>query len=181
MKNHIKRQFLRLKVYLIFDAKKRTKYIIKKNVFMNIGKNFFFQPRKIPSDPKLVWFGDNVTVASDVTFITHDITEKLLNNLNPESGIYYNYYSAPIKVGNNVFIGSNTVILPNIKIGNNVLIGAGSVVTKDVPDNTVYAGNPAKKISDFETFVENRKKINDSIIYSENTKEIWDKFNNEKE
>lgn len=179
MKNYVKRQMLRFRIYLIPDANKRTKYITKKKVFRHIGKNFFFQPRKIPSDPKLISFGDNVTIASDVTFITHDITEKVLNNLN--TGVYYNYYSAPIKVGDNVFIGSNTVILPNIKIGNNVLIGAGSVVTKDLEDNSVYVGNPAKKISDFDKFIEKRKSINNKIISSENVDEIWEKFNNEKE
>ena len=47
-------------------------------------------------------------------------------------------------IGNNVFVAANSVVIGDIKIGNNVIIGAGSVVTKDLPDNGVYFGNPAK-------------------------------------
>ena len=71
----------------------------------------------------LISIGDNVTLASDVRLLTHDAsTKKLLG------------YSkiGRISIGNNVFIGSQTIVLPNVKIGNNVVIGAGSVVTKDI-------------------------------------------------
>lgn len=51
-------------------------------------------------------------------------------------------------IGNNVQVGVNSVIIGSIKIGNNVIIGAGSIVVKDVPDNCIVAGNPAKKIKD---------------------------------
>lgn len=178
MKSYVKRQLLRIRVYLIFDAKKRTKYIVKKNIFYQVGENFFFQPRKLPSDPKLVKFGNNVSVASDVIFINHDIADQVLNGLNSE--IFYNYYVKPIEVGNNVFIGANTIILPNIRIGSNVLIGAGSVVTKDIEDNSVVAGNPAKKISTFSEYIEKRKEYNNEYINTEDIDNIWNKFNNEK-
>lgn len=176
MKSYVKRQLLRIRVYLIFDAEKRTRYILKKNIFYSVGTNFFFQPRKLPSDPKLVKFGNNVSVASDVTFICHDIADKVLNGLN--NGKYYNYYSKPIEIGNNVFIGANTVILPNIKIGSNVIIGAGSIITKDVEDNSVVVGNPARKITTFEEYVQRRDKENENLI--EDIEEIWSTFKNEK-
>ena len=178
MKSYIKKQLLRMRVYLIFDAKKRTKYIIKKNIFYHTGENFFFQPRKLPSDPKLVSFGNNVSVASDVTFINHDVADQVLNGLN--DGNWYNYYAKPIEIGNNVFIGANTIILPNIKVGSNVLIGAGSIITKDIEDNSVVVGNPAKKISTFTEYIEKRKEYNNEFTNPENIKEIWGKFNNEK-
>lgn len=178
MKSYVKRQLLRLRVYLIFDAKKRTRYIVRKNVFYHVGENFFFQPRKLPSDPKLVSFGNNVSVASDVTFINHDIADTILNGLN--DGIWYNYYSKPILVGDNVFIGANTTILPNIKVGSNVLIGAGSIVTKDIENNSVVVGNPAKKIGTFTEYVEKRREYNNEYINSEDIESIWNKFNNEK-
>ncbi|MBF1445483.1 MAG: sugar O-acetyltransferase, partial [Prevotella nigrescens] len=54
------------------------------------------------------------------------------------------------KVGNNVWIGGNVVVLPGVTIGNNVTIGAGSVVTKDIPDNVVAVGNPCKVIRKIE-------------------------------
>jgi acetyltransferase-like isoleucine patch superfamily enzyme len=57
-----------------------------------------------------------------------------------------------IRVGNNVFIGVHTIILPGVSIGDNVVIGAGSVVNKDIPDNVVAAGVPAKIIKNIEEY-----------------------------
>ena len=182
MKYYMKMRFKRLRVYLIADVYKRTNYLVKNNIFHHVGKNFFFQPRVIPSDPKLISFGDNVIVASNVSFINHDVINILLNNI-PDMP-YFNYYNDCIEIGNNVFIGSNTTILPNVKVGNNVIIAAGSVVTKDIPDNTVVAGVPAKKISTFDSFVEKRKKYNDgSIVFDGSQKleeEMWNRFKDNK-
>mgnify|MGYP002710252414 FL=1 len=55
-------------------------------------------------------------------------------------------FRSPVTVGDNVWIGGNTVILPGVTVGSNVVIGAGSVVSKDIPDNTIAAGNPCKVI-----------------------------------
>jgi acetyltransferase-like isoleucine patch superfamily enzyme len=57
-------------------------------------------------------------------------------------------YSKPIKVGNNVWIGGNVVVLPGVTIGTNVTIGAGSVVTKDIPSNTIAYGNPCRVVKE---------------------------------
>lgn len=69
----------------------------------------------------------------------------------------------PIEIGNNVWIGANSVILPSVKIGDNVVIGAGSIVTKNIPSNTIAVGNPCKVIKnknpyqkDFSTIEFNR-------------------------
>ncbi len=172
----------KLKMYLTVSADKRTNYLIKKNVFKSVGENFFFQPRIIPDEPRLISFGNNVTVASGVTFVTHDVIDKVLNKM--DYNFNFNYNCAPIYVGNNVFIGCNVTILPNVKIGNNVIIAAGSVVTKDVLDNTIVGGNPAKKIGEFENYVNERKKINDKLIYPSSENEvniIWENFKKEKE
>ena len=72
----------KLRMYLISDSKKRTELLIKKNMFKHVGNNFFFQPRLIPDEPKLISFGNNVAVASGVTFVTHDVKYKVLNNMN---------------------------------------------------------------------------------------------------
>ena len=91
----------------------------------------------------LISIGDNVTLASDVRLLTHDAsTKKMLG------------YSkiGRINIGNDVFIGSQTIVLPNVRIGNHVVIGAGSVVTKDIPDNSVAVGNPCHVIGTYEEF-----------------------------
>ena len=57
-----------------------------------------------------------------------------------------NLYHAPIHIGKSAWIGAHATILPNVTIGDNAIVGAGSVVTKDVPDNAIVAGNPARFI-----------------------------------
>lgn len=115
MRRYKKDQLRKIGLYFILDSKKRTKYLIKHNVFASVGKNFFFQPRKIPADPKLVKFHNNVVVTSGVLFITHDVSDFMLNNMGLPR--FYKYQSGCIEVKNNVFIGSNTIILPNVRIG----------------------------------------------------------------
>ena len=95
----------------------------------------------------LISMGDNVTI-SDAYLLTHDgSTKKFLG------------YSRVrrIKIGNNVFIGAGAIILPGIEIGDNVIIGAGSVVTKDIPDNSLVVGNPAKIISTVTDYIEKNR------------------------
>ena len=154
MKSYKKKQLQRLRVALIPDSKKRTNYIIKKKIFKNVGENFFFQPRIIPSDPELITFHNNVTVTSNVTFVTHDVFNDGLSRLGKG---YFEYLEKEIEIFDNVFIGCNTTILPGVKIGPNCVIGAGSVITKDVKPNTVVAGNPAKVIETFDEYLEKRK------------------------
>lgn len=88
--------------------------------------------------PWLISVGDNVTLSSGVRLLAHDASTA-------KTGV-------TTKVGNNVFIGENSIVLPNVRIGNNVIIGAGSVVSKDIPNNCVFAGNPAKYLCSFEEF-----------------------------
>lgn len=178
MRRYKKDQLKKIRIALILDSKKRTKYLVKHNIFKSVGDNFFFQPRIIPADPKLIKFHNNVVVTSGVTFITHDIADFMLNNI---SNYNYKYYSGCIEVMDNVFIGCDSIILPNVRIGSNVIIGAGSIVTKDVPDNSVVAGNPARVISSFDHYIEKRQKNNDKIIEYVGDKtgeKLWEQFEN---
>lgn len=89
------------------------------------------------------------------SFFTHDGGYWVLRNLGlskKQSEIY-----GPITVGNNVNIGWNAIILPGVSIGNNVIVGCGAIVTKDVPDNSVVAGVPAKIIETIEEYAEKNK------------------------
>lgn len=76
-----------------------------------------------------------------------------------------------VVIEDNVFIGANSIILPNITIGENSIVGSGSVVTKNVPKNTVVAGNPAKVICSVEKYKEKHiKQSNVSKCFSEEYK-----------
>lgn len=99
------------------------------------------------SEPYLIKIGNDVRVSFQVAFITHDGATHVLRKKFPNAVIYGN-----IIIGDNVFIGARSIIMPNVHIGNNCIIGAGSVVTKNVPDNSVYAGIPAKKICTVEEY-----------------------------
>lgn len=67
-------------------------------------------------------------------------------------------FFAPVVIGNNVFIGMNSIILPGVTIGDNVIIGAGSVVAKDIPANSVCAGVPARVIKTMDEYAQKFKK-----------------------
>lgn len=147
--------------YCLPSSEARIKYIKKHNVFDYVGKNFFFQPRKLPADPKFIRFHDNVVVAADVTFVNHDVIYLLLRNLDERQ----NYeHMGCIEVMDNVFIGLGSIILPNVRIGPNAIVSAGSVVTKDVPANSIVVGVPAKVIGSFENI---EKKRLDEALKSE--------------
>jgi Acetyltransferase (isoleucine patch superfamily) len=91
------------------------------------------------SEPYLVRIGNHVTVSGDVRFVTHDGGVWVFREAEPDIDVF-----GPIVIGDNVFIGYGAIILPNVKVGNNVVIGARSVVTKDIPNDSVVAGVPAR-------------------------------------
>lgn len=128
---------------------------------MTIGENFQME-KGCSLDAPFAWLisiGNNVTLASRVYILAHDAsTKKFLN------------YSkiGRVQIGDNVFIGAHSVILPNVKIGNNSIIGANSVVTKSIPDNCVVAGNPAKIICSTEDYIDKNKQLmNNRPVYDE--------------
>lgn len=120
-----------------------TKTLIKRG--LKVGDNFNRQQGCFidPTHCFLIEIGNNVTFSIKVTLLAHDASTKML--------IGYTKIGK-IKIGDNVFIGANATVLPNVTIGNNSIIGANSVVTKDVPDNVVVAGNPAKIICDVDSY-----------------------------
>jgi acyl-[acyl carrier protein]--UDP-N-acetylglucosamine O-acyltransferase len=93
------------------------------------------------SEPWLVRLGDHVEITGGVRFITHDGGVWTFREEHPDIDVL-----APIVIGNNVFVGVNTILMPGIEIGDNVVIGAGSVVTADIPPDTVAAGTPARPV-----------------------------------
>ena len=146
----------RLKRYLIMmtiffrGGYSRADYLRKRKFFKYIGDHVYLQPWNFGTEPHLISFGDNVHVASGVTFVNHDITCMMFNYFDKEN--HYKLRQGEIKIGNNVFIGTNCTILYDVQIGNNVIIGAGSLVNRDIPDGVVAAGVPCKVIGSFENY-----------------------------
>lgn len=128
---------------------------------MKVGKNFG-RLNGVILDPSHCWLieiGDNVTLAPRVHILCHDASTKQ----------FLDYTKiGKVKIGNNVFIGAESVVLPNVKIGSNVIIGANSTVTKDISDNVVAAGNPAKVICSLDEYLERHKdNMNKVPVYGE--------------
>ena len=172
-----KMQLKRLFFFLIPSAKKRTKLLKKKNFFYAMGENVHFQPRKLPADPKYIKIGSNVSIASEVDFVTHDIIQNVFNNLPGVNNIQS--HLGCIEICDNCFIGSRAIIMPNVKIGPNAIVAAGAVVTKDVPEGTVVAGCPAKVIGTFAELLKKRTEESLTISEDDRLKRIeseWNKF-----
>ena len=104
------------------------------------------------SEPWLVSLGDNVYVTAGVQFITHDGGTLVLRKEIPSLE-----WTAPISVGNDVFIGFRSLILPGVSIGDRCIVAAGAVVTKDVPCNSVVGGVPARRISSVDEYMQKMK------------------------
>lgn len=144
-----------LRMCLTLSAFKRADYLEKHHIFRHVGKKCMVMFRKIPLHAHLISFQDNVRVASNVTFITHDVIFSMLNIMYGTNE--YKEYIDCIDVRENVFIGANTTILPGVRIGPNTIIGACTLVNKDISGG-VWAGNPVKYICSIEDFLNKREK-----------------------
>ena len=114
---------------------------------VQVGQGCRIYCRNFGSEPWLVESGDRVTITSGVSIITHDGSGWAIRD---EAGRRFRY--ARVRIGNDVFIGVGSILLPGVSIGDRVVIGAGSVVTKSVPSGTVAAGNPARIVGSYDDF-----------------------------
>ncbi len=107
---------------------------------IEVGKNFFANYNCTILDVAMVKIGDNCLIGPNVAIYTAG------HPVHPDTRNTGYEYGIEVVIGDNVWIGGNSVICPGVHIGNNVVIGAGSVVTKDIPDNVIAAGNPCRVI-----------------------------------
>ena len=105
---------------------------------IEVGKNFFANYNCTILDVAKVKIGDNCQMAPNVAIYTAG------HPVHPDSRNTGYEYGIGVTIGDNVWLGGNTVINPGVTIGNNVVIGAGSVVTKDLPDDVIAVGNPCR-------------------------------------
>lgn len=106
--------------------------------FTRLGKNVFINSGCTFLDRGGITLEDDVFIGTQVCLITENHPE--------EPHLRHNVYTRPIVIKRNAWIGAGAIVLPGITVGENAIVGAGSVVTKDVPANAIYAGNPARFI-----------------------------------
>lgn len=161
----MKRYLLMVRLFFSTDGLKKSRMVKKSGLFGAYGEGNYWFPRILPAEPNLVKIHNNVHVASDVYFCTHDVMQRMFNavpeyyEMLPESvrkSGGYPYYSGEIEVFDNCFIGARAIVMYGVKIGPNAIVAAGSVVTKDVPEGSVVGGNPAKVISTVEKVARKR-------------------------
>lgn len=107
---------------------------------IEVGNNFYTNYNCTILDVAKVTIGENVMFAPNVAIYTAG------HPVHPESRNSGYEYGVSVTIGDNVWVGGNTVINPGVKVGDNVVIGSGSVVTKDIPANTIVVGNPCRVV-----------------------------------
>ena len=131
------------------------------------------------TEPYLIEIGNNVRITDGVKFVTHDGGLWVLRNMYED--MKKADYFGKIIIKDNVHIGWNTVIMPGVTIGYNCIIGCGAVVTKDIPDNSVAVGVPAKVIESVEDYCNKKKDscvMTKSLNLLEKKKYLLEIFNN---
>jgi len=137
-----------------------------RNLGVKIGENCSIMGTHHPfgTEPYLVSIGNHVRINDGVQFITHDGGVWVLRDMpNLNKNARQLDLFGKIVVGNNVHIGSHAMIMPGVTIGSNVIIGAGAIVTKDIPDNSIAVGVPAKVLESIDDYY---KKHADSFDYT---------------
>lgn len=107
---------------------------------VRVGENFYCNYDCVFLDCGPITIGDHVMLGPKVALYTAN------HPIDPVVRQYHHDHGIPITIGNNVWIGGNSVVCPGVTIGDNSVIGAGSVVTHDIPANVVAAGNPCRVI-----------------------------------
>ncbi len=133
-------------------------YLKKRKILNRHGENCFISKGADISDPYLTRIGDNVWITDGCKLLCHDASVIMLNKADDTS---YDKVG-PIFIGDNSFIGNNTIIMPGVNIGESTIIGAGSVVTRDVCSFSVWGGNPANFLCHIYDYKKKIKKINET-------------------
>ena len=138
-----------------------------------IGENcYLFPSASLGSEPYLIKIGNHVRINAGVQFVTHDGGMWVLRQY-IRGGESYDLFGE-IVIGDNVHIGTNTIIMPRVHIGSNVVIGCGAIVTHDIPDNSVACGVPARVIETVDEYYhKNMNNIDNTKLMPDDEKRIY--------
>lgn len=134
---------------IFWNYEKRARY-----AGVNLGRNNFISSHFWSSEAYLITIGNNCSISHGVKMFTHGGARVARKKI-PLFDIF-----GKVSIGNYVYIGNNSLIMPGVEIGDNVLIAAGSVVTKSVPSNMVVGGNPARILCTTDEYIQRNKKYN---------------------
>ena len=142
-------------IFINRNSKTKADYLRSKGMVIGENNRILCDASAFGTEPFLIKVGSGCLFSGGTSFITHDGAVMLINKMKDITDSEGKLVKmSPIIIGDNVYIGLRCIIMPGVRIGNNVIIGAGSIVTKDIPDNSVYAGNPARFICDLQTYAE---------------------------
>ena len=149
MSNTFRKIYMFLRTNLLgVDPRSQIQIAIDNGLKLGHGCEF---KQDVIIDPGHCWLieiGNHVTLAPRVHVLAHDASTKRLIGFTR---------IAKVKIGDNVFVGAGTIILPGVTIGSNVVIGAGSIVTHDIPDNSLAFGNPCTVIKPIDVYIREQK------------------------
>lgn len=140
---------IRLKVTKSYLLLKGGPVAYARYLGVKVGEGCRIYIKKFPSEPFLITIGDRVTITAGVILLTHNGSTWLMRD---EQGRRFDF--KPLYIGNDVFIGTNSIIMPGVRIENEVIVAAGSVVTKSIPTGSIVGGNPAKIIGNYKDYKE---------------------------
>jgi acetyltransferase-like isoleucine patch superfamily enzyme len=161
-------------IYHYSNEQRFIRYLQSKGIIIGSNTKFYGDIKSMNIDltrPSLIEIGNYVAFNRNFTLLTHDFVSKVFlykyNEFLPSSG--------KVKIGNNVSFGQNCTVLKGVTIGDNCFIGYGSVVTKDIPENSIAIGSPAKVICSIDDYYEKRKKqcIDEAFVFARSIKERY--------
>ena len=151
-----------LKINTIWQNIYKKSYIENcKSRGMKVGKNVIFvESPDFGSEPYLIEIGDRTKITANCTFITHDGAMYTIRSMEKYADAR-NF--GRIKIGKNCFVGNNCTFLPGSQMGDNCILGAGSLLNSSMPENSVYAGVPAKFICTIEEYGD--RALENNVMY----------------
>jgi acetyltransferase-like isoleucine patch superfamily enzyme len=139
-----------------------ARFLRARKTFQTQGEFCYIMPTTIFTDPKFVEIGNNVQMATCTVF-GHDGSVAMLNRA---YGVILDSVG-PVRLKDNVFIGHNSIVMPNVTIGPNAIVAAGALVTRDVPEGKIVSGVPAKVVGSVDTLVAFREQLTKELPWAD--------------